>query len=136
MKLHPYLFLGGQAEEAIALYQRVLGAELVALMRFRESPDPLPPGMIPPGAEDKVMHAEMRLGESVLMLSDGNCKGASRVEGVSLSLTMPDAAEADRVFAALGEGGQVQMPIGPTFFAPRFGMVADRFGVAWMVMVG
>ena len=136
MKLHPYIFLQGQAEEAIALYQRVLGAELVSLMRFRDSPDPPPPGMIPPDSEEKVMHAELRVGQSTLMLSDGRCSGAARFEGVSLSVTVPDAAEADRVFAALSEGGQVQMPIGPTFFAPRFGMVADRFGVAWMVMGG
>lgn len=134
MKLQPYLFLDGHAEEAIALYQRVLGAQVVTHMRYRESPDPPPPGMIPPGSEEKVMHAELRIGETTMMLSDGRNGGKPRFEGVSLSLSVPDEAEADRIFAALGEGGQVQMPIGATFFSPRFGMVADRFGVSWMVV--
>jgi PhnB protein len=134
MKVQPYLFLDGRAEEAIAFYARVLGAEVLALMRFRESPDPPPPGMLAPGSEDKVMHASLRIGETEVMLSDGRCAGQPAFQGVSLSLSVADAAEADRLFAALLDGGTVQMPIGPTFFSRRFGVLADRFGVSWMVV--
>jgi PhnB protein len=104
-------------------------------MRFSESPDPLPPGMVPPGSENKVMHAAMRIGEATVMASDGHCQSKPSFQGFSLSLDAPNAAEADRLFAALADGGQVQMPLGKTFFSPRFGMVADRFGVGWMVIV-
>jgi PhnB protein len=134
MLVRPYLFFEGRCEEAIAFYQRTLGAEVTMLMRFKDSPDPPPPGMVPPGSEDKVMHASLRIGETTVMASDGRCAGQPRFGGISLSLSVPDAAEADRLFAALGEGGQVQMPIGKTFFSPRFGIVADRFGVSWMVL--
>ncbi|WP_237215141.1 VOC family protein [Falsiroseomonas oryziterrae] len=134
MQVQPYLFLDGRAEEAMAFYRRVLGAEVTTLMRFRDAPDPPPPGAVAPGSEDKVMHAEMRIGETVVMLSDGRCGGQPAFQGVSLALSVADAAEADRIFAALADGGQVQMPIGATFFSPRFGMVADRFGLSWMVI--
>ena len=105
------------------------------LMRFKESPEPHPPGMVPPGSENKVMHASFRIGETTVMASDGRCLGHPDFKGFSLSLTAKNEAEADRLFAALGEGGQVQMPLATTFFSPRFGMVADRFGVSWMVIV-
>lgn len=134
MRVQPYLFFDGRAEEAIAFYRAALGAEVTTLMRFRDAPDPPPPGATAPGSEDKVMHAEMRIGETVVMLSDGSCAGRPAFQGVSLALNVADAAEADRVFASLAEGGQVQMPIGATFFSPRFGMVADRFGLSWMVI--
>jgi PhnB protein len=134
MLVQPYLFFEGRCEEAIAFYQKTLGAEVTMLMRFKDSPDPPPPGMVPPGSEDKVMHASLRIGETTMMASDGRCAGQPRFGGISLSLSVPDAAEADRLFAALGEGGQVQMPIGKTFFSPRFGIVADRFGVSWMIV--
>jgi PhnB protein len=134
MKVQPYLFFDGRCAEAIEFYKGALGAEVLMLMRFRDSPDPPPPGMIPPGAEDKVMHACLRVGETEVMASDGRCMGKPAFQGVSLSLSVPNEAEADRLFAALAEGGQVQMPIGRTFFSPRFGMVADRFGVSWMIV--
>jgi PhnB protein len=134
MLVQPYLFFEGRCEEAIAFYQRTLGAEVTMLMRFKDSPEPPPPGMVPPGSEDKVMHASLRIGETTVMASDGRCAGQPRFGGISLSLSVPDAAEADRLFAALGGGGQVQMPIGRTFFSPRFGIVADRFGVSWMIV--
>ncbi|GAA0593335.1 VOC family protein [Craurococcus roseus] len=134
MQVQPYLFFEGRAEEALGFYREALGAEVTALMRFKDSPDPLPPGMVPPGAEGKVMHAEFRVGDATLMASDGRCSGQARFGGVSLSLSVPDEATADRLFAALAEGGQVQMPLGKTFFSPRFGVVADRFGVSWMVV--
>ena len=105
------------------------------MMRYKDAPDKPPPGMIPPGSENKVMHMDLQIGESHVMASDGMCSGKPNFQGISLSLTVRDAAEADRVFAALADGGTVQMPLGKTFFSPRFGMVADRFGLSWMVIV-
>jgi PhnB protein len=134
MKVQPYLFFDGRCEEALDFYKRALGAEVLMLMRFNEAPDPPPPDMVAPGSENKIMHACMRIGETEVMASDGRSMGQPVFQGVSLSLSVPSEAEADRLFNALGEGGQVQMPIGKTFFSPRFGMVADRFGVSWMVV--
>ena len=134
MKVQPYLFFDGRCEEALDFYKRALGAEVTAMMRFNEAPDPPPPGMIAPGSESKIMHASLRIGETEVMASDGRSMGRPEFKGVSLSLSVPSEAEADRLFGMLAEGGQVQMPIGRTFFSPRFGMVADRFGVSWMVV--
>jgi PhnB protein len=136
MQVQPYLFFDGRCEEAIEFYRRALRAEVTMLMRFKDSPEPHPPGMIPPGAENKVMHASLRIGDATVMASDGQCQGKPSFQGFSLSLDAANEAEADKLFAALSEGGQVQMPLGKTFFSPRFGMVADRFGVSWMVVVG
>ena len=130
--VQPYLFFNGRCDEALEFYRRTLGAEITALMRFKESPDP---AMCPPGAGDKVMHASFRIGETTLLASDGRCQGKASFEGFSLSLTTPDAAEAERLFTSLTDGGQVQMPLSKTFFSQRFGMVADRFGVPWMIYV-
>ena len=105
------------------------------LMRYKDSPDPPPPGMVPPGSENKVMHASLPGGGPVAMASDGHCQGKPSFQGFSLSLDASSEAEADRLFNALADGGKVQMPLGKTFFSPRFGMVADRFGVAWMIIV-
>ena len=134
--IQPYLFFGGCCEEAIGFYRKALGAEVILMMRFKESPEPHRPGMLPPGSEEKIMHASLRIGETILMASDGMCQGKSSFEGFSLSLTVPDAAEADRAFAALSEGGEVRMPLAKTFWSPRFGMLTDRFGVGWMISVG
>jgi PhnB protein len=135
MPIQPYLFFDGCCEEAIEFYKQALGAEVEMLMRFKEGPEPPPPGMVPPGSENKVMHACLRIGGAAVMASDGRCQGHPSFSGFSLSLEARDEAEADRLFGALAEGGQVQMPLGKTFFSPRFGMVADRFGVPWMVIV-
>ncbi|HEV7803294.1 MAG TPA: VOC family protein [Burkholderiales bacterium] len=135
MKVQPYLFFDGRCEEALEFYRKTLGAEVTMLMRFKDSPVPPQPGMCPPGSEDKVMHAAFRIGDTELMASDGHCLGKPSFQGFSLSLTAADAAEADRLFAAIVDGGQVQMPLSETFFSPRFGMAADRFGVAWMIIV-
>jgi PhnB protein len=135
MRVEPYLFFDGRCEEAIEFYRKTLGAEVTALIRYKESPEPPPPGMVPPGSENKVMHSNLRIGETMVMASDGNCRGKPSFQGFSLSVTAPNPAEADRMFAALADGGQVQMPLGKTFFSPRFGMVADRFGVSWMIIV-
>jgi PhnB protein len=132
MQVQPYLFLEGRCDEAIAFYRGALGAEVTMLMRFKESPDP---AMVAPGTGDKVMHASFRIGETTVLASDGRCQGAPSFQGFALSLTVPTEAEAERLFGALGDGGQVQMPMAKTFFSPRFGMVADRFGVCWMVYV-
>lgn len=135
MQVQPYLFFDGRCDEAIEFYRSALGAEVTGLMRFKDSPEPPQPGMVPPGAENKLMHASFRIGDTTVMASDGRCLGRPNFQGFSLSLTAPDDAEAERLFASLAEGGQVQMPLTKTFFSSRFGMVADRFGMSWMIIV-
>jgi PhnB protein len=135
MRVEPYLFFNGRCEEAVEFYKKALGAKVAMLMRFKDSPEPHAPGMLPPGSENKVMHVSFRVGDTTVMASDGFCKGQTEFQGLSLSLTVSNEAEADRVFAALADGGQVQMPLNKTFWSPRFGMVTDRFGLGWMVTV-
>jgi PhnB protein len=134
MLVQPYLFFDGRCEEAIDFYRKAVGAEVEMLMRYKECPDPQA-GTITPGTENKVMHSCLKIGEARVMASDGHCTGKPNFQGFSLSLTVANEAEADRAFKALGDGGQVQVPLTKTFFSPRFGMVADRFGVGWMVIV-
>jgi PhnB protein len=105
------------------------------LLRNKENPEPHPPGVLPPGSEDKVMHASFRIGATTLMASDGMCDGKASFDGFSLSITVQTEAEADRVFAALADGGEVRQPLEKTFWSPKFGMLADRFGLGWMVTV-
>src|SRR6202047_2558554 len=135
MQVQPYLFFDGKCEEAIEFYGRTVGAEGTMLMRFKDSPEPQHPGMCPPGAEDKVMHASIRIGDTTILASDGRCTGKPSFQGFALSLTVPDEAKAERLFGAIADGGQVQMPLSKTFFSPRFGMVADPFGASWMIYV-
>lgn len=135
MDVQPYLFFDGRCEEALAFYRNALGARVDMLMRFRESPEAPPPGACAPGSEDKIMHASLRIGHTVIMASDGACGGTPRFDGFALSINAADETEADRLFAALADGGGVRMPLTRTFFAPYFGMVTDRFGVQWMVIV-
>ena len=135
MRVETYLFFNGRCEEAIEFYKKILGAEVTMLVRFKDSPEPPQPGMVPPGSENKIMHASFRIGDTTLMASDGHCTGQTNFQGFSESLTVANEAEADRKFAALAEGGQVQMPLTKTFWSPRFGMVSDRFGVGWMISV-
>jgi PhnB protein len=132
MPIQPYLFFEGLCDEALEFYQRALGAKVEMLMRYRDNPAP---EANPHGAADKVMHASLRVGDAVVMASDGRCTGKPAFHGFALTLTARDESEARSRFAALAEGGQVQMPMGKTFFSPAFGMVADRFGVLWMVIV-
>ena len=134
MLVQPYLFFDGRCEEALEFYRSTLGAEVTMLMRFKENPEPMPPDMYPPGSDDKVLHASFTIGETTLMASDGMNKGSPVFQGFSLSLSVPTDAEAQRLFTALSAGGKVQMPLGKTFYASSFGMVADRFGVSWMVI--
>jgi PhnB protein len=136
MQIKPYLNFDGRCEEAIEFYRLALGAEVMMLHRFKDSPEAQTPGVISPGAENKVMHVTLRIGNSIVQASDGRCAGRATFQGISLSLTVPTEAEAERYFTALADGGQVQMPLTKTFFSARFGMVADRFGVLWMVLVG
>lgn len=135
MQIEPYLFFSGRADEALSFYSDVLGAKVEMVLRYQDSPDPIPPGTIPPGYESKVMHASIMIDGQRLMLSDGCDPTPSDFRGFTLSLTVPTVAEAEQLFARLEAGGQVQMPLKPTFFSPMFGMVADRFGVSWMVLV-
>jgi PhnB protein len=130
----PYLTFGGRCEEALEFYRKALGAEIEMLMRFNESPEPPPPGMLQPGFEKKIMHASIRVRGAPLMASDG-CNDQSKFDGFRLSLALPNEADARRAFDALADGGSVQMPITKTFWSPCFGMVTDRFGLGWMVTV-
>ena len=132
MQVQPYLFFDGRCEEALEFYKSALGAEVQMLMRFKDNPEPQ---ANPVGAADKVMHTSFRVGETTVMASDGRCQGQPSFQGFALSLTAQDDGEAERLFAALAEGGQVQMPLAKTFFSSRFGLVADRFGVPWMIVV-
>jgi len=132
--VQPYLFFGGRCEEALEFYRAALGAQVDMLMRYKDSPEPQPPGMLPPGFENKIMHASFRIGRTTLMASDG-CEEGPSFAGFSLSLAVPTEAEADRAFAALADGGQVGMPLSKTFWSPRFGTLTDRFGLGWMVSV-
>jgi PhnB protein len=132
MQVQPYLFFDGRCEEALEFYKRALGAEVQMLMRFKDNPEPQ---ANPTGAGEKIMHTSFRVGDSTVMASDGRCQGQPSFQGFALSLTASDDAEAERLFAALEDGGQVQMPLAKTFFSSRFGMVADRFGVPWMIVV-
>ena len=131
--VQPYLFFGGRCEEALEFYRKSLGAEIVMLSRFKEAPERMPG--LPDCFDDKIMHATVRIGESIWMASDGQCAGDPNFEGFSLSLTVPNESEAERLFAALAEGGLVTMPLEKTFWTSKFGMVQDRFGVGWMVSV-
>ena len=132
MQVQPYLFFDGRAEEAIEFYKKNLGAEVGMLMRWKDSPDK---SMCTPGNENKVMHASMTIGETRVMASDGRNTGNPKFDGFALSIGAKDEAEADRIFGALSDGGSVTMPMSKTFFSPRFGMCADKFGVHWMVIV-
>lgn len=132
MQIQPYLFFEGRAEEAIEFYKKTLGAKVEMVMRFKEAPDQ---SMISPGSGEKVMHGAIKIGDAIVLLSDGRNSGKPNFQGFSLTLYPKDEAEADKLFAALVEGGEVRMPMDKTFFAKRFGMLADKFGVGWMIIV-
>lgn len=133
--VQPYLFFNGNCEQALEFYKKALGAVVEFSMRYKESPEKPPPGMVPPGFENKIMHASFNVGESLIMASD-DCTGeSSRFQGFSLALSVATEAEADRAFKALAEGGKVKMPLTKTFWSPKFGMLTDKFGIGWMVSV-
>jgi len=132
MQVQVYLFMDGRAEEAIEFYKKTLAANVTMLMRFKESPDQ---SMCTPGSDNKIMHAYMTIGETGMMISDGRNTGQPKFEGFALSIATKTEAEADKLFNALADGGKVTMPQSKTFFSPRFGMLADKFGVNWMILV-
>lgn len=132
--VQPYLFFGGRCEEALTFYKSTVGAVVDLLMHHKDSPEPPPPGTLPPGYENKVMHATFHIGGSTLMASDG-CGESGGFNGFSLSLSFATEDEAKRAFNALAEGGQVTMPLMKTFWSPCFGMLTDRFGLGWLVTV-
>ncbi|TWU58887.1 hypothetical protein Poly51_16670 [Rubripirellula tenax] len=130
----PYLFFGGRCEEALDFYEQAIGAKVVMKMRFDESPDPLPDGMVPPGFESKIMHATVTMGRTNIMVSDG-CDQKAKFNGFRIALSVSTEQAADKAFESLAEGGAVDMPLVQTFWSPRYGLVTDKFGVGWMVMV-
>jgi PhnB protein len=132
MHVQPYLNFDGRCDEALEFYKKAIGAKVGMLMRFKDAPDP---SMITPGSENKVMHSQFDIGDTTVMASDGRNSGKPNFHGIALSITANSEAEADRIFAGLADGGQVQMPLGKTFFSPRFGMLSDKFGVGWMILV-
>lgn len=132
--VQPYLFFGGRCAEAVEFYRKALGAQVEMTMRYKDSPEPPPPGMVPQGWEEKVMHTSFRIGQTTVMASDG-CGEDQGFSGFSLSITVATAEEADKCFHALAEGGKVTMPLDKTFWSPCFGMLEDKFGVGWMVGV-
>jgi PhnB protein len=132
--VNPYLFLNGRCEEAIEFYCKAIGAEQLTLFRFKDAPpEAKTQDSGAPVNENKIMHARIRIGDATILLSDGPCSG--KFDGFALSLTTPDPADAERLFAALSAGAKVDMPMTKTFFSPAFGMLTDRFGVKWMVYV-
>ncbi|MFY9840494.1 MAG: VOC family protein [Xanthobacteraceae bacterium] len=132
MNLQPYLFFDGKCDEALDFYKKAVGAEPKMLMRFSQAPDQ---SMISPGSENKVMHAQVQIGDTTVLMSDGRCTGNTNFQGFALTLTAKSENEADKTFSALADGGNVTMPMAKTFFSPRFGMLTDKFGVGWMVLV-
>ena len=132
MPIQPYLFFEGRCDEAIEFYKKAVGAKVEMVMRFKEAPDQ---SMLPPGSGEKVMHSAIKIGDATILASDGHCGGKANFQGFSLTIYANNEAEADKMFGALSEGGEVRMPLAKTFFSPRFGMLADKFGVGWMVIV-
>jgi PhnB protein len=133
-EIQPYLFFGGRCEEALDFYKTALGAQVDFVMRYKESPEPVPAGRIPPGWENKIMHASFHVGASKMMASDG-CETGAKFEGFSLGVAATSDADAEKLFNALSAGGKVTMPLTKTFWTSKFGMLTDKFGVGWMVSV-
>jgi PhnB protein len=133
--IQPYVFFRGRCEEAITYYKANLGAEVLELLRFKDGPEPSPGMVLPPGIDDKIMHATLRVAGAEMMMSDGMRSGEADFECISLALSVASEAEADRLFNALASEGKITMPMGKAFFAERFGGVSDKFGVSWMIIV-
>ncbi len=131
MLVQPYLNFDGRCEEALEFYKKALGAKVDMLMRFKDAPDQ---SVITPGNADKIMHSRVQIGDAAVLMSDGRCTGKANFHGIALAISVTSEAEAEKTFAALADGGQVQMPPGKTFFSQRFGMLSDKFGVGWMVI--
>ena len=131
MQVQPYLFFDGRCEEALNFYKKAVGAEVKTLMRWKDNPDPA----CNVADKNKIMHADFKLGDATVLASDGNAEGKTEFKGFALTIAAKTVAEAEKLFAALSDGGNVQMPMMKTFFSERFGMLADKFGVGWMILV-
>ena len=132
MHVQPYLFFDGRCDDALDFYKKAIGADVKMLMRWKDSPDK---SMCTQDNADKVMHSQFQIGDTTVMASDGRNQGQPKFDGFALSIIAKTESEADKMFGALGDGGQVTMPMSKTFFSPRFGMLADKFGVHWMILV-
>jgi PhnB protein len=132
MEVQPYLNFDGRCEEALEFYKKAIGAKVAMLMRFKDAPDK---SMISPGSEEKVMRSAVQVGDSMVLMSDGRCTGKANFNGIALSISAQSEAEAYKIFDRLADGGRVNMPMSKTFFSPKFGMLSDKFGVGWMVLV-
>ena len=131
MHVQPYLNFDGRCDEALEFYKKALGAKVETLMRFKDAPDK---SMITPGSENKVMHSQIQVGDTTLLMSDGRCTGNTNFHGIALAISVASETEAEKTFNALADGGRVQMPLAKTFFSPRFGMLTDKFGLGWMIV--
>jgi PhnB protein len=131
MQVQSYLFFDGRCDEALEFYKNAVGAKVGMLMRFKDAPDQTG---INPASENKVMHASVQIGDTMVLASDGRNGGQPKFEGFALTISANSEAETERLFNALAEGGQVTQPLTKTFFSPRFGMLADKFGVHWMIL--
>jgi len=129
-----YLFFSGQCEQALEFYKEHLGAKVGMIMRFNESPDPLPEGMLKEGFERKIMHSEFTIGSTRILASDG-CNDKEKFDGFRIALSAHNKETAEHLFEALSQGGRVDMPLGPTFFSPLYGQVTDQFGLGWIIIV-
>jgi PhnB protein len=132
MNVQPYLFFDGKCVEALEFYKKAIAADVKTVLRWKDSPDP---SMCTPANADKVMHAHFNVGDTAILASDGHNNGAPKFEGFALTITTKSEAEADKLFGALSDGGNVTLAMTKTFFSPHFGMLADKFGVHWMIMV-
>ena len=132
MALQPYLFFDGRTEEAIDFYKKAIGADVEMLMRWKDCPDK---SAVTPQNENKIMHASIKLGDDRILMSDGECHDKADFKGFSLTISAKTEADADKYFNALSAGGQVRMPMTKTFFSSKFGMLNDKFGIGWMVIV-
>jgi PhnB protein len=133
MDVQPYLSFEGRAQEALDFYKSAIGATVDMVMHFKEAP-PEMQAQMSPESKDKIMHAAFHIGKTQLFVSDGHCTGKPTFSGITLTINATSNGEAEKLFGALGKGGQTTMPMSETFFAHRFGMLADKFGVNWMVL--
>ena len=133
MKVQAYISYRGRCEEALEFYKRSIGAEVIGLMRWKESLDATMKA--PPGFEEKVMNASFRVGDTLMMADDSPGEAPAEYKGMTLAIEVADDVEAQRVFTALVEGGKVTMALAKTFWTSSFGMLTDKFGVPWMVNV-
>lgn len=130
MHFSPYLNFDGHCKEAIEFYAELLGGEIVFMSTFAEAPDDED---ISPGLKDKIMHAQLKIGDQVIMASDASPENYAIPQGIHITIGVDTPEEAERIYEALSEGGSVQMPLEETFWAKRFAMFSDRFGIPWMV---